>query len=466
MRIGIVHYHLRGGGVTRVIQNASALLARRGVDVTVFSGEEPATPWEQPIRVIPGLGYDEAGDVSVLEAGFDSIPASEQPDLWHFHNPTLGKNAAISKLIRRMVDNGKHVLLQIHDFAEDGRPQNYSRLRPALENEPRSVYPRCSHAHYAVINERDERTLYNSDALPGTVHLLPHPAMILDTPDRDLQSAPINEPFAFAPVRGIRRKNLGELGLLALLDPQKATYATSLAVNDGESAEHHKRWREFFAHHAINVRLGAAEPDRCQTLAAAARNFVSTSVSEGFGLAFLEAALFNKPLSGRDLPEITGMFQRGRKSRSPLYRNLWIPDALFDHSSFVSRLRSGLTAIWELYGRAPSESDFARALGAISRERLVDFAGLDEELQRNVLVKLLGNGSRVILDNNPNLQLTPPLEDPVLLGDFGMSRYVDRLIKTYETLARSEVSQRVKSLDWQRLLNTFLAPERFRLILS
>ena len=55
--------------------------------------------------------------------------------LLHVHNHSLGKNISLPGAIRQLAEQGFHLLLQIHDFAEDLRPGNYRRLSDALATE-------------------------------------------------------------------------------------------------------------------------------------------------------------------------------------------------------------------------------------------------------------------------------------------------------------------------------------------
>ena len=59
MRAAFIHYHLRGGGVTRVIRHAVETLKRTGGEYVVFSGEPPATDDVPPenVCVLPELAY-------------------------------------------------------------------------------------------------------------------------------------------------------------------------------------------------------------------------------------------------------------------------------------------------------------------------------------------------------------------------------------------------------------------------
>ena len=62
LKVAIVHHHLRGGGVSRIIHRAIEALERFPVDVCVLSGEAPAKNElfdGRKIGVIEGLSYGE-----------------------------------------------------------------------------------------------------------------------------------------------------------------------------------------------------------------------------------------------------------------------------------------------------------------------------------------------------------------------------------------------------------------------
>ena len=98
MKIAIIHYHLKTGGVTTVIKQQVAAIMDR-CEVLLISGASPAATYPCDITVIRGLGYDtpesvgvqpEAVAASVLEAVEKKW--KDGCDLIHVHNPTLKKN--------------------------------------------------------------------------------------------------------------------------------------------------------------------------------------------------------------------------------------------------------------------------------------------------------------------------------------------------------------------------------------
>ena len=136
MRVAIVHYHLQTGGVTRVIQHAVHALRARGEQTVVLAGEAPDPPLPDlgAVRVVDGLGYDQEGAAANEQALLERLLAAAEdalggaPDLWHIHNPGLGKNRSVPGALFLRAEVGQRILVQIHDFAEDGRPANNRRL--------------------------------------------------------------------------------------------------------------------------------------------------------------------------------------------------------------------------------------------------------------------------------------------------------------------------------------------------
>jgi hypothetical protein len=123
MRVALVHYHLAPGGVTTVLRSASHALTAAGIPHVVLTGENVA-----------GLGYlAQAGSLSATTLADQLRKAAEEalgaaPNIWHFHNHSLGKNCLFPDLVHHFATTGERLLLQIHDLAEHGRPANYSQI--------------------------------------------------------------------------------------------------------------------------------------------------------------------------------------------------------------------------------------------------------------------------------------------------------------------------------------------------
>jgi len=230
MTILIVHYHLRAGGVTRVIESQVKVLLAQGHEVIVASSG-PSLDWGCQQLLIPELDYQKEGRIPI--ARLLELPA----DLWIIHNPTLGLNVAYPDLIEAATLSGQKILLQCHDFAEDGRPENYQLL-----GDRERIYPLAAHVHYATVNQRDLETLKRAGIPASRCHFLPN---AINPPS--LQARQNEEQLVFYPVRGIRRKNIGEICLLAAHAPKGTRFAIALRAGPEEPRFIHDDW-EAFAH--------------------------------------------------------------------------------------------------------------------------------------------------------------------------------------------------------------------------
>jgi hypothetical protein len=169
MKIAFVHYHLKTGGVTTVLRRQIAAI-QGACETLVLTGDRAANELPCKVVEIPGLGYDQPGAFPtapdmvaerVLKALSEKWPGG--CDVLHVHNPTLAKNRQFLQIIKRLQQSGVNLFLQIHDFAEDGRPHVY------FEEE----YP--ENCHYGVINTRDAKSLLAAGLSPqaSTTSLTP-----------------------------------------------------------------------------------------------------------------------------------------------------------------------------------------------------------------------------------------------------------------------------------------------------
>ncbi|MGE9293116.1 MAG: hypothetical protein ACQKBW_05850, partial [Puniceicoccales bacterium] len=161
MRIAVVHYHLKPGGVTRIVESAAAALAPHGVELCAISGEPYTGDTDLKAGVVSGLGYTTAESEYVdpkyllheIKAEAKRLLGAE-PDLWHIHNHSLGKNAVMADVVALLVKSQTPILLQIHDFAEDGRPANYELIGEGIADW-KNLYPYGPRVHTTVLNRRD-----------------------------------------------------------------------------------------------------------------------------------------------------------------------------------------------------------------------------------------------------------------------------------------------------------------------
>ncbi|MGE9296181.1 MAG: glycosyltransferase, partial [Puniceicoccales bacterium] len=253
MRVAVVHYHLKRGGVTRVAENAFAALQGRGVEMVALSSEPYEGDSEMPVGVVPGLAYTLANEkpdpgalwFSLKKAARDALGG--EPDVWHIHNHCLGKNTAVPQVVCRLAAE-KPVLLQIHDFAEDGRPSNYAAMAGQVPD-LNTLYPQAAHVHYGLLNSRDMNFLSESGFASQSLHLLPNPVAV---PELSEEQAVVpgfeDKRLILYPTRAIRRKNVGELLLWSALADKDTAFATTLTPKNPTALPVHDRWKVFAQH--------------------------------------------------------------------------------------------------------------------------------------------------------------------------------------------------------------------------
>lgn len=434
MQIAIVHYHLNRGGVTQVIANhlraldASLAGESRGRVLLLYDGRREGWPEDVPaacanlditLAAVPELEYDDRGgssmDAEALAAALHRALVSHgfAPDetLLHVHNHALGKNAALPGAATQLAEQGTRLLLQVHDFAEDFRPDLYHHLASTLAADdpaqlPKRLYPQGSQVHYAVLNGRDRELLAGAGIESSHLHWLPNPvAPFGELPSHDEARAQLAEKFGIDaerplflyPVRGIRRKNLGEMLLLAAAAGDDATFATTLTPLNPTERASCDMWRLFAAELELACHFGIGDEGGLGFVEniSAADAIVTTSVAEGFGMVYLEAWLAGRPLIGRNLPDITADFVEHGLQLDDLYSRLTVPLDWVDEEAFRHSLVQTFHAALEQYGREDELADrFDPYFDEVTDGGTVDFGSLDVDLQQQVIVLVKESAER------------------------------------------------------------------------
>ena len=378
MKIAYLHYHLKPGGVTTVLRHQVQSLPP-GAAPLVLSGETPPTRFPATVAAIPGIGYD--GGTQSAQPAHDIADAIDRAitrhfggtgrcDLIHIHNPTLAKNRQLLEIIRCLQGTGYRLLLQIHDFAEDGRPAAYYREAP---------YP--ADCHYCVINQRDYRILKTSGLNPQGLHYLPNGIAPIDPPADDHARGD----FILMPVRAIRRKNIGEALLLSLFLPRGCELHITLPPNSPADFPSYRHWQRLAKTAQLPLRFEMGLKNDFKALVGQSRHMVSTSISEGFGFAYLEPWAAGKSLEGRLITDICRDFSEVGVRLEHLYPQLKIPVDWIGRDRLKQRFQACYNRNRQIYGfasRMPSARTFTAPL---DRTDTVDFGMLDEPLQTRVI---------------------------------------------------------------------------------
>lgn len=443
LAVAIVHYHLRTGGVTRVIQQASRELTRRGIPHVIIVGDAPATSAnaELPIRIVDGLDYPESlvprpihGLLHDMRAAARShLGSAAHRAIWHFHNHTVGLHTGITPIVRALATAGTPLVLHTHDFAEDQRPDNYRRT---LGQQP---FITAEHIRYICLNHRDLGNLTAAGINKRFVTIVPNSAPTIVPTAR--RSGP---PLVLYPVRAIRRKNLGEICLLAAAAKAggvDAHFAVGLAADEPEHISHHQAWREIISQLALPVELAVTDRlpapggsgSSFAAWIAASTHFVTTSTAEGFGLTFLEAQAHGRPLLGRDLPDITQDLRSKGAARGHFYRSIVI--------SLTDRQRSAFEGDYAAHRKATAAAYGASTFTANSAPH--DFAAFSYDLQTEIVAAVAKGQLSPRIDSAHGPELTDWLSD-VLSADFSASplppafsiaSVVDEQLSLYESVS-------------------------------
>jgi len=431
MKIVLLHYHQRPGGVTKVIEAQRRVLIKDGHEVIVPQGNRL-------------LDYRQTSEESAQDLAA-TLP--KKADLWIIHNPTLGKNVLFPDLIELLARRGDRLLLQCHDFAEDGRPVNY-RLVQSHKN----LYPLADHVHYAFVNERDRSSLIAAGIPKNRCHALPN--ALNPVPD---SAATPEDLLIFYPVRGIRRKNLGEFCLLAAHAPLGARFAIALAPENPEWKLVHDDWERFAKKQALPVEFDVvSSPAQFGTWLGRASHIATTSIAEGFGLTFLEPQLINKPLIGRRLPEITTDFETHGIEFHGTYDAIPVPLALLDLDRLQRDFKTSLRTYFKAYRRA---IDPASAWEKLIEKGTLDFGNLPEAHQRSLIRDHDLPELRYWLNDVLIRESDPPQD----VSHWSDAAYQSRLRKIIAAVTSSPVSP-LDFLDKERILERFLHADRFHFL--
>lgn len=462
MRVAILHYHYRPGGVTSVIQNILPALQSLG-DIRARVINVPGTDYGESQNLCKDP-YELAGRLE--HAARERLGGT--PDLWHIHNPTLGKHPAFPALIASLAGAGTPLLLHIHDFPEDGRPTNYHLIRQ-LPQSTSNLYPTAPHIHYGTINSRDSEILGAAGVPVENLHHLPNPII-----PKDPENHPGKPEFAlpskqlhFYPVRATRRKNFGEFLLWATIAPKGHHFASSIGPTNPAQLQDYEHWQQLSKELNLPVSLGLCDDPAYPfpEIFHAASTCLTTSLAEGFGLAFLEPLLSKKPLWGRNLQEITGDFYAQGIEPGKLYDRLDIPLEWLDADKLKGHLKKKLLSTYKSYGRPLPQNATKTAWESFTKGNgCIDFGRLDSATQSEIIRKLHSSpGShQEIRTPSPFLEnpLPVPQQSGLILQNYSPEKCARQLYGIYKTLLQSGFSEPT-FLDPAKILDQFLNPARF-----
>ncbi|MEW6304108.1 MAG: glycosyltransferase [Verrucomicrobiota bacterium] len=392
MKLIIVHYHLRPGGVRRIIELAAPHLVAqfdgRITDVILAGGEALDRKWNENFRQgLPGVRVTfciepvfkylseqrfSAALTRRIEAAVNRLLGDDGADdalVWA-HNLGIARNLPLVDALTRACDErGITLVMHHHDWWFDNRWQRWPEMRRngvrSLQAPARIVFPSSPGVRHAAINHVDAALLERqfparTGWLPNLTEPMPPPSAERLRAAKDWLRHKLNDadaPVWILPCRLLRRKNIAEALLLTRwLRPEAWLVTTGDVSSEDERAYAEKFTAAAHAHH-WRLRLGILAGDETRKpgvaeLLAASEAVVLTSIQEGFGLPYLEAAAAGRPLVARALPNISPDLKRFGFHFPQLYDEILVDPRLFDWEAEQQRQQK-LFARWRARLPAP-----------------------------------------------------------------------------------------------------------------
>lgn len=360
-----LHYHMKKCGTRTVIENIlSYSKFSKNKFALIESGKQANYNTEKKIKhiKIPEIDYNEKKFSSLIELKKyankvakkieNSMDFSKQCIL-HSHNVNLFKNSYLGiaiLILAKKYPSKLIVLMQVHDFAEDSRPNQLNFLLNATGKYNQKLagelaYPTAKNIFYLTINNRDKLLLSKIGIEKNRIFLF---ANAVDT--KSLEQKPIknNELINYIkkfakkngfyfdskrknivyPVKLIKRKNVLEsILILRLLNSIKKEYQLliTLDANSKEDANYSNKIKKFVKNEKLPVTIGFGweiinpskrvfEKNKIKEfiipdLFYHSKSIITTSKLEGFGFTFLEGWLSNKQVVGRKINFIQKDFE-------------------------------------------------------------------------------------------------------------------------------------------------------------
>jgi glycosyltransferase involved in cell wall biosynthesis len=352
VRLAILHYHLRPGGVTTVIRNAQRALAGE-FDVTVLAD----------------FGYDERPARSQAEflAGANLLADQLHKrlrgvEVLHTHNIGLGKHPRLTYAVKLLARRSRiKIINQVHDFPEDNRPAQLHALRYCTGKLDdafwrRMCYYDAPNAGWATLTTLDAAKLASRGVPSRRIYVLPNPVddeFFTKPPPSRTELRKVNEKLAafarahrfpydprkkliLSPMKVMVRKN-NEEAVELVKRLKQYQLVISLDASSATDRAYGERLKKRIRREMLPVVIGVgAELDNPLPLFHLAHAILTTSKVEGFGYTFVEGWLCGKPVIGREIHEVTQDFIAAGMKLDHLY-DQFDDEAVHRVAAFLAR---------------------------------------------------------------------------------------------------------------------------------
>jgi len=343
VKLVIIHYHYRPGGIRRVLELAAPqVCAALGAEKLILAGGEVRDrewtasfiermkPVPVQVTVEPSFGYVSEQHHSArhlrrqvraaLNRLFDG--ASARDCIVWAHNLGVGRNLILNQELTRACAPRKILVISHHhDWWFDNRWLRWPEMKRfgarTMRATALTTFPPVGKLRHATINRADSTVIQRH--LPGRAGWLPNPverntrpALARKRAARRWLDEQLEEHAALVwivPCRMLRRKNIAEAWLLARWLRPEAWLVTTGGVSSADERPYFQKLNAAARKHRWRLRLGLLATTESRKpvvpeLVAASECVLLTSLQEGFGLPYLEAAAAQRPLIARSLPNI------------------------------------------------------------------------------------------------------------------------------------------------------------------
>ncbi|MCX7871919.1 MAG: glycosyltransferase [Verrucomicrobiae bacterium] len=373
----IVHYHLRPGGVRRVIELGTAGIASKmGCDcVRIVAGEAPPDEWFEVLKsklkglkfnqfIRPSFGYISEQGCSIGELKktitrdaqelFNEL--KKEAVIW-FHNPAVGRNIFLTnEFFRQSTEHGIPLIAHHHDWWFENRWQRLDEMFKcgfdSLEKIADVFFNASPNIKHCAINYCDYSILQKY--FQDNSAWFPNPLELENLPDKSrIKTARMwleeelndENDVWLMPCRVLRRKNIAEAILIKEWINPEAWLATTAGTSSADEIGYANAISIFCKERKIKFKPGIVandlnkNPPDVYSLIAASDVVLLTSLQEGFGLSYIEAGLMKTPLIARMLVNLEEDFQKFGLKFPHKYKDILIHPDLFSWREESQRQR-------------------------------------------------------------------------------------------------------------------------------